>query len=118
MKLIIAGGRDLTVTNCFISELLNHFRLQPTEIVSGKALGIDKCGDSWSIIVLKKESTPFRAKWDQFGKAAGPIRNKQMANYLDPNEDAVLLIWDGISSGTGAGIVPQFNLINEGIEKE
>jgi len=38
----------------------------------------------------------FPADWDTHGRAAGPIRNKQMAEY----GDALLLIWDGESRGS------------------
>lgn len=38
----------------------------------------------------------FPADWDQFGKAAGHIRNKQMAEYAD----ALVAVWDGKSPGT------------------
>lgn len=40
--------------------------------------------------------TKFPADWDKFGKAAGHIRNKQMAEEAD----ALLLIWDGESKGS------------------
>lgn len=38
----------------------------------------------------------FYPDWGKHGKAAGPIRNKQMAEYAD----ALLLIWDGESKGS------------------
>jgi len=38
----------------------------------------------------------FHAEWEEHGKAAGPIRNKQMANY----GEKLLLIWDGESRGS------------------
>jgi hypothetical protein len=34
--------------------------------------------------------------WESFGKAAGPIRNEEMAD----NAEALLAIWDGSSRGT------------------
>lgn len=40
----------------------------------------------------------FPADWKAHGKAAGPIRNKQMAEYAD----ALLLIWDGESKGSAS----------------
>lgn len=38
----------------------------------------------------------FPADWDRHGRAAGPIRNCQMAQYAD----ALIAIWDGKSRGT------------------
>ena len=36
------------------------------------------------------------AQWDLYGRAAGPIRNAQMADYAD----AAIIIWDGKSPGS------------------
>ena len=36
------------------------------------------------------------AEWIKYGRAAGPRRNKQMAEYAD----ALLAYWDGKSRGT------------------
>ena len=38
----------------------------------------------------------FPADWDKHGRAAGPIRNKQMADYAD----VLIAVWDGKSRGT------------------
>jgi hypothetical protein len=38
----------------------------------------------------------FPAKWDKYGKAAGPLRNREMAAYAD----ALILVWDGKSRGS------------------
>ena len=38
----------------------------------------------------------FPADWDKYGKAAGFIRNEQMAQ----NADALVVFWDGKSRGT------------------
>lgn len=96
MKLIIAGSRDMIVSKEFIDGCLLCFHLPfISEFVSGKAKGIDACGEeyaNWYNSPVK----PFYADWDKFGRAAGPIRNAQMAEYAD----ALLLIWDGQSSGS------------------
>jgi uncharacterized phage-like protein YoqJ len=39
---------------------------------------------------------PFPANWDKYGKGAGFIRNKQMADYAE----AAIVIWDGESRGS------------------
>jgi YspA, cpYpsA-related SLOG family len=97
MKLIIAGGRDLVASIYEIQMLLNHHKVVPTEIVSGGANGIDSCGEVYAFsrsIPVKK----FPANWKKHGKAAGPLRNTEMAKYAD----ALLLIWDGKSRGSAS----------------
>lgn len=104
MKLIVAGSRhfiDFTAT--FLDDVIwtAGIHQQITEIVSGGAEGIDKLGETWTgymdrnsarRVILRR----FPADWDKHGKAAGPIRNKQMAEYAD----TLLLIWDGKSRGS------------------
>lgn len=97
MKLIIAGSRTLTVDIAEIYALCNHFNLQPTEIVSGTAKGIDSCGEDFAKFANLKLKQ-FPADWDFYGKKAGYIRNYQMAEYAD----VLLLIWDGKSLGSAS----------------
>lgn len=95
MKLIIAGSRTLQASQLEIFELITHYQLHPTEIVSGTAGGIDRCGEAfarYAYLPIKR----FPADWDQYGKVAGFKRNSQMAIYAD----ALLLIWDGKSNGS------------------
>jgi hypothetical protein len=47
--------------------------------------------------ILRKPCQVFPAKWDEYGKAAGPIRNQEM---VDSKPDLVLAFWDGRSPGT------------------
>ena len=44
--------------------------------------------------------TVFEAYWDEYGKSAGPIRNRQMLNYALGAEAIVVAFWDGKSRGT------------------
>ena len=104
MKLIIAGGRDIRVSSEFIIDACrtlkvgDHLEVKGTpdiEVVSGTANGIDTCGEDFAneySCKLKK----FPADWDTYGKSAGHIRNKQMADY----SDGLLLIWNGESKGS------------------
>jgi hypothetical protein len=53
-----------------------------TEVVSGKAPGVDIQGEAWA----KEKQIPvkeFPAKWKLHGFAAGPLRNQEMAQYAD-----------------------------------
>lgn len=87
MKLIIAGSRDLQLTLTQLDDIMTELKVPTelvTEVVSGGASGIDAIGELWA------ECRPdplkmirFEADWDTHGKAAGPIRNKQMGLYAD-----------------------------------
>ena len=80
MKLIIAGARDYQLTDDDFAKL--NMIENVTEVVSGTCRGVDQCGEFWAEthnIPIKR----FPADWKTFGRAAGPIRNKQMAEYAD-----------------------------------
>lgn len=95
MKLIIAGGRNVRCDHEFIHDHLLEAGIKPSEIVSGGASGIDRAGEIYAD-KLGLILTRFLPEWDLYGKSAGPIRNRQMAEY----GDALLLIWDGKSRGS------------------
>lgn len=96
MKLIIAGGRELNPDMQQLKTYLSQFNLEPTEIVCGGARGVDTAGELYG---LKNgiQISRFPADWGNYGKSAGPKRNKHMAEY----GDALLLIWTGLSKGSG-----------------
>jgi len=94
MKTIIAGGRNITNYSLVLSAL-RESEFIPTEIVSGIAPGVD----TLAIQYARENNLPlreFHADWNKHKKAAGPIRNRQMAEYAD----ALIAIWDGESRGT------------------
>lgn len=96
-KVIIAGGRDFNDYN-YLRDSVNVFllsKLRGLEIVCGMANGADMLGAQWAVLhaVDVKE---FPADWNTHGKAAGPIRNKEMAEYAD----TLIAFWDGKSKGT------------------
>ena len=79
MKTIIAGGRNYVITPSDIAFL---DKLRITEIVSGGCRGVDKFGEQYAKARVLPAKV-FRADWKKHGKAAGPIRNRQMAEYAD-----------------------------------
>ncbi len=84
MKLIIAGGRDYQFTpNDYLRlrKVVTNL-VHVTEVVSGGASGADECGEVWAAAVGIPVKF-FKPDWDRHGKAAGPIRNREMAAYAD-----------------------------------
>ena len=98
MKLIIAGSRHLNPPVSLIQWLLDRegIRFFVEEVVSGGAGGIDFLGEVWAKLEHRNVKY-FLPDWSK-GKKAGPIRNRQMAEYAD----ALLLIWDGKSRGSAS----------------
>lgn len=80
MKLIIAGGRDYSLSAddlCWLDMLPNI-----TEVVSGGARGADRGGEQWAR-GHQLSVRVFNARWEELGKGAGPARNQEMADYAD-----------------------------------
>ncbi len=42
----------------------------------------------------------FHAEWSKYKKAAGPIRNREMAEHLKEQGGVLIAFWDGDSTGT------------------
>ena len=81
MKLVIAGSRSGSLSPSDLQFLdAIHAQHGVHEVVSGGAPGIDAAGEAWaasrSIPVVR-----FPADWRKHGRAAGPIRNRIMAQY-------------------------------------
>lgn len=98
-RVIIAGSRncpendpDLVVK---IHELLINMQGVDIEIVSGACRGADMLGEFFAAqfgLSVKR----FPADWDKHGKAAGPIRNTEMAGY----STHLIALHNGKSKGT------------------
>jgi len=99
-KLIVAGGRDFNDYPLLVKEISN---LQQTEtlisrnvsIVSGMAKGADALGVRFAKNYDWKLYS-YPADWDEYGKSAGFVRNKQMGQFAD----GLIAFWDGKSRGT------------------
>lgn len=94
MKVIIAGTRGIHDYDLIV-ETINRSGYQISEVICGEAYGPDRLGETWAI----SNNIPVKhmpAQWDRYGKAAGPHRNKAMAEYAD----AAIIVWDGKSHGT------------------
>lgn len=98
-RVIIAGGRDYCnypqlrdTCDYLLSEKAKTSRIV---IVSGGATGADALGERYAR-ERGYELRRFPADWQTHGKAAGPIRNRQMAE----NANALIAFWDDQSRGT------------------
>jgi len=96
MKVVIAGSRDLTNYE-WVEEAIKNSGYDISEVVSGRCpTGADLFGEQWA----EKHNIPvktFPADWTKYGKSAGPLRNKQMAEYCDA---AIVVMWSGGSRGS------------------
>lgn len=93
MKLIIAGSRNKAVPASLLNRLIEICGFTPTELVSGACRGIDTCGEIWARDnQIRITRFPFKKG---VGKAGGPLRNQEMADYAD-----ALLALPGSGSGT------------------
>lgn len=97
MRLIVAGGREFNDYE-LLKEKLDNLLINNTddvEIVSGKARGADSLGEKYA---KEKGYTvkEFPAKWNEYGKRAGYLRNEEMALYATH----CVCFWDGKSKGT------------------
>lgn len=94
MKVIIAGSRHMPFESYpLIDRAVKNSGFVISEVVCGMARGADTFGMKWAYeqsprIPVKK----FPANWDEYGKRAGPIRNREMAEYADA---LIVFIWDG-----------------------
>ena len=82
LALLITGDRKWTDIKAIMREskvLMKEYNV--IIVIHGAAAGADKIGayvfDTYGITV-----DPMPADWDQYGKAAGPIRNGQMLKKL------------------------------------
>lgn len=94
MKVIVAGGRDYHDYDVVCSAIADS-GFKVTMIISGGATGVDTLAEYYA----EENQLPnqvFMADWTTHGKAAGPIRNRTMAEHAD----ALVAIWNGESPGT------------------
>ena len=105
-RIIVAGGRDFTdyaLLSETLDAILEKYIESETSIVSGSCRGADALGERYA----REHGIPvvrFPADWQAYGKAAGPIRNRKMAEYASEGEGILVAFWDGKSRGTASMI--------------
>jgi len=106
LYILVAGTRtfsDYDLLKETLNELLrSNFLINDVtvHIVAGGARGADtlaaKYAHDWGF-----ELHEFPADWNKYGKAAGPIRNKQMHEFIKSHKHRICVcFWDGKSRGT------------------
>ena len=106
IRVIVAGGRDFnnyTLLSNTLDAVLERYTLPEVSIVSGCCRGADSLGERYA----KEHGIPvvrFPADWLAYGKAAGPIRNRKMAEFASQGEGALVAFWNGESRGTASMI--------------
>jgi len=106
MLTVIAGSRgiiDYTVLCTAVQE--SGFTI--VRVLSGGARGVDRLGERWAA----EHGLPWLvmpADWDRNGRAAGLIRNCEMAQIAGQ----AIVLWDGHSRGT-AHMIEQMRQLNK-----
>ena len=99
LKIVIAGCRNYNnyyEAKDYIDFCIREIKKNNTIVIlSGGCKGADMLGERYAI-ENGYEISKFVANWDKYGKAAGPIRNEQMA--IDA--DYIIFFWDFKSKGT------------------
>lgn len=99
MRLLVCGSRhfnDIDLMSIWLTQL-DEEREHIDTIIHGNARGADKMAGEWGLR-HGREVLSFPADWNTHGKAAGPIRNKQMLDEGLP--DLVLAFMFKDSRGT------------------
>ena len=97
MKVIIAGGRSFNDFELFkvkVKHYLGSLSEKP-EIIHGGCKGADALAHIFAE-ANELNVKVFNANWGKYGNAAGPIRNREMAEHAD----SLIAFWDGKSKGT------------------
>src|ERR1700744_6520632 len=97
MKLVIACSRtfNLTTLDLWSILIMANLHRRVTTIIAGGGQGIDSTAKQMAL-EYGLDYREFPAEWEKYGKAAGPIRNKDQAK----EGDELLIIWDGESKGS------------------
>lgn len=88
MRILVCGSRNpLDLERCFAINaiLATHLSGEDT-LIHGGATGVDafveEAARTWKRV---RQVLRFRAEWDKYGPAAGPIRNQRMVDDGKPD---------------------------------
>ena len=94
-KILVCGGSHFEsygLLKVVLSKLIEkfHINISTSEIVSGHCQGADMLGEKYAEeygISVKA----FPADWGKYKRKAGPIRNKQMIDYISGFENKLVV---------------------------
>jgi hypothetical protein len=92
MKVIVCGGRTFLNYDAFerFMDMINAI-WRVSLVIHGGQRGADAMAKHWAN-QHHIDDRPFRADWDRYRRAAGPIRNKQM---LDEGKPELVIAFPG-----------------------
>lgn len=95
LRILVCGGRhfeNYDLLKNILDKVLKLKKLTPkdVEIVSGHCKGADLLGERWAE-ETKASVKIFPADWVKYKKSAGPIRNKQMIDYITCFRDRLVV---------------------------
>ncbi len=96
MRVLVCGDRNWKRMDIIERELKKF--LPGTVVIHGEARGADTLG-AFVADKLGFKVVPFPAKWNIYGKGAGPIRNQQMIDEGKP--DLVLAFHENLNESRG-----------------
>lgn len=102
MKIGVVGSRGL-----IINDIGNYIPSECTEIISGGAVGVDKCAAEYA----RRNNvrlTEILPDYKLYGRGAPLVRNKAIVERAD----MIIAFWDGRSRGT-AFVINYSNKLNK-----
>lgn len=107
MRICIAGSRLYVPKWSDISEAVNWTEVEVQTVVTGGCRGVDETAWCWAE-VQGHHRVEFPADWKRYGKKAGPLRNRQMADFSD------LLLILGPTEGKGTrSVMEEFYIVGK-----
>jgi YspA, cpYpsA-related SLOG family len=103
MRVLGCGDRNWTDRTLIFTTLSRLYEAMglPFVVIDGQARGADKIVAEWAEMMRKRgvEHEMYPARWSEFGRAAGPIRNQQMLDEGQP--DLVVAFHAAITESRG-----------------
>jgi hypothetical protein len=99
MRVIISGSRTIDDMIDLENAIAASGFTITTVIDGAHTAGVDVLSKRWATKNnIPREAVP--ALWKLFGRPAGPMRNRYMAQCKQA--EAVIIVWDGVSTGSSS----------------
>jgi hypothetical protein len=99
MKVLVCGDRNYTDVARVFEVLGAIDRINGIDtVIDGTASGADTFGHQWAVS-NDVQNLRYPALWKQYGRAAGPVRNRQM--LVEGKPDLVVAFHDNIAESRG-----------------